>query len=146
MSWSNPRLDYDPYVYWEFERGWVQYEGDQEIYFWEPLPISLGRYAMDPTSDRAGSMVLVQLGLLTAMNVLTLSLSGQIYRSMTGLVIQAYTGYTIGQLSLAAAPAVISVGAAIGYEQSVNKMVRDAHGGADIDWRGPYASGFGSVV
>lgn len=108
MSWTNPRLDYDPYVYWEFERGWVQYEGDEEIYFWEPLPISLGRFAMDPTSDRAGSMVAVQLGILTAMNAFTLTLSGQFYRSMTGIAIQAFTGLTPLQFGMAASPYAVA--------------------------------------
>lgn len=49
----------------------------------------------------------------------------------------------------ATAPALVvagSVAAAIGYERAVNEPLRKAHGNIDIDWYGPFASGFGSVV
>lgn len=45
-----------------------------------------------------------------------------------------------------ATPIVASIAGAIGYEKYVNEPLRKAHKGADIDWFGPFASGFGSVV
>lgn len=41
---------------------------------------------------------------------------------------------------------VVATAAAIGYEKAVNEPLRKAHGGWDIDWFGPFASGFGTVV
>ncbi len=139
------KLDYGP-AFWEYERGWVATETDEEIAFWEPLPISLARFTMDPGSDRAGNMMLVQAGIITGMNLFTYALSGQGYKTMTGIVIEAATGYTIGQLAAAAAPVLVATAGAIGYEKMVNEPIRKAHGNWVIDWFGPFASGFGTVV
>ena len=40
----------------------------------------------------------------------------------------------------------VAVAGAIGYEKAVNEPLRQAHGGIDLDWFGPFASGFGTVV
>lgn len=139
------KLDYGP-VFWEFERGWVTAEDDEELAFWEPLPISAARFAMDPRSRRAGNMMLVQAGLLIGMNAFTYALSGQAYKTMTGIAIEAATGMTTGQLAAAAAVPVGTVAAAIVYEKYVNEPIRDSHGSTKGTWFGPFASGFGTVV
>lgn len=140
------KLDYGP-VYWEYERGWVTSESDEELAFWEPLPISLARFVMDPRSERAGNMMLVQIGLLSGMNLFTYAMSRQGYKTMTGILIEAATGYSTGQLAAAAAPIAASVAGAVAYEKYVNQPLREAHGGAGGNvWFGPFASGFGSVV
>ena len=41
---------------------------------------------------------------------------------------------------------VVAVTGAIAYEKAVNEPLRQAHGNWDIDWFGPFASGFGTVV
>ena len=51
-----------------------------------------------------------------------------------------------GNVALITAPVAVATVGAIGYEKMVNEPLREAHGGWDIDWFGPYASGIGSVV
>ena len=55
----------------------------------------------------------------------------------------------VSRVATATAPALVvagSVAAAIGYERAVNEPLREAHGGIENTWFGPFASGFGSVV
>lgn len=139
------KLDYGP-VFWDFKRGWVTTETGEEIAFWEPLPVSLARFVMDPHSDRAGNMMLVQIGILSGMNLFTYALSRQGYKTMTGILIEAATGMTTGQIAAGALPVAAATGGAIAYEKYVNEPIRQAHGNWDIDWFGPFASGFGSAL
>ena len=53
---------------------------------------------------------------------------------------------SVPTVALVSAPVISSVGGAVIYEKTVNRAVREAHGGWDIDWFGPFASGWGTVV
>ncbi len=53
---------------------------------------------------------------------------------------------TLGKGAALVAPVVVATAGAIGYEKMVNEPLREAHGGWDIDWFGPFASGFGTAV
>lgn len=55
----------------------------------------------------------------------------------------------LSRVAMATAPVMVpgaAVAGAVAYEKYVNEPIRKAHGGIDIDWFGPFASGFGSVV
>lgn len=51
-----------------------------------------------------------------------------------------------GNVALVTSPVVAATVGAIGYEKMVNEPLRRSHGGWDIDWFGPFASGWGPVV
>ena len=55
-------------------------------------------------------------------------------------------GMVIPSVAVASVPAVIAIGSAVTYEKTVNKEIRKGRSGFDINWLGPFASGFGSVV
>lgn len=133
-------------VGYEFETGYYAKESGEEVLFWEPLPITFARFGLDPTSDRAIDILKVQLAVHAGMNAFTYALSGQGYRTLTGIGFEAVTGIKPVQAAAVAAPVIAATVSAVTYEKYVNEPIRDSHGGSSGTWFGPYASGFGSVV
>lgn len=50
------------------------------------------------------------------------------------------------QAAVVAVPVALSLAGAIGYERTVNALVRRSTPGSEGQWYGPFASGFGTVV
>ena len=55
-------------------------------------------------------------------------------------------GLAAGPALVLAVPTVIATATAVAYEEAVNKEIRQGRSGFDINWFGPFGSGFGSVV
>jgi hypothetical protein len=107
---------YGPYTYpveypggwtWSYEKGWYDRRDGSPLVFWEPIPISLARFVLSPDSGRARMMLAVQIGILGGMSAFTYLLSGQMYRSTTGIAIEAMTGTSGGGLAILAASTIL---------------------------------------
>ncbi len=107
---------------WNWDESYYDPDTGEEVYFWEPIPLSFARLAMDPSSSRAMGMIGVQLGIWASMSAFTLWLEGVAYRSLSGLIFEAVTGVAPGPVLLAASPLIGAAGTSFIWNEHIGDI------------------------
>lgn len=137
-------------------------EGDMQRQLDLMSPFSIYYFFRDPSlktaAEAAYMPTMSYLGMRLAAAAVGESVPGFWGRSGHGLMLMKEQGRaalgpaaTMAKMAVRSTPvigaAAISVPSAILYEKHVNEPIRAAHGGSGTgSWRGPFASGFGTVV
>jgi hypothetical protein len=125
-------------------------------------PFSVYHFINDPSLKNAGDVLYMPtLAYVGARS--TVALLGETWPGFWGMRAHGFdllkqqsktllfTAKDMAKMAVRSTPvigaAAISVPSAILYEKHVNEPIRAAHGGSGTgSWRGPFASGFGTVV